>query len=108
MRKRLNFDCSNNGAVPFSHREAREALHAGGWRRGSNALAELVHFGFVKLRNRGVPGENIRLACEWQLTAFECGGQEASKDFMQWQGEAFSRPTRAPQPVPKSSSPSAT
>jgi hypothetical protein len=89
MRKRLNFDRSNNGHVPFSHRDAAEALHAGGWERGCNALAELQHFRFIKLRNGGVPGPNIRLASEWQLTAFECGGQEASKDFMRWNGMPF-------------------
>jgi hypothetical protein len=93
MRKRLNFDNSNNGQVPFSHRDAAEALHAG-WRRGSNALAELQHFRFIKYRNAGEPGRYIRLASEWQLTAFPCGGQEASKDFMRHDGTPFEPPKR--------------
>jgi transcriptional regulator with XRE-family HTH domain len=92
MRKRLSFDNSNNGHVPFSHRDATEILHAGGWRRGSNALAELMHYGFTKLRNGGELGANVRLASEWQLTACPCGGQEPSKDFMRWDGVAFDSP----------------
>ena len=91
MRKRLSFDASNNGHVPFSHRDAAAVLHAG-WRRGSNALAELVHFGFTKCRENGEPGANVRLASEWQLTAFPCGGQEASKNFMRHDGTPFEPP----------------
>jgi hypothetical protein len=94
MRKRLSFDCSNNGRLPFSHRDAGKVSCTSGWQRGSNALAELKHFGFIKLRNGGESGPNIRLASEWQLTAFECGGQPVSKGFMRWQGEVFERPHR--------------
>lgn len=101
IRKRLDFDAGNNGSVPFSHRDAAVVLHAGGWRRGSNALAELQHFGFIKLRNGGEPGPNIRLAAEWQLTAFECGGQPASKAFTRHDGEPFEPPyTRAKKQPP--------
>jgi hypothetical protein len=89
MRKRLNFDNANNGYVVFSHRDAAEVLHAGGWERGWNALAELKHFGFIKLRDNGAPASTIRLASEWQLTAFPCGGQAASKDFMRHDGAPF-------------------
>jgi len=85
MRKRYNG--SNNGQVIFSHRDAQKALRSG-WRRGSNALAELQELGFIKCRNAGEPGPNIRLASEWQLTALECGGQEASKDFARWKNPA--------------------
>ena len=95
IRKAMDFDAGNNGAVRFSHRDATEALHAGGWRRGANALAELRHYGFIKLRNGTDLGPNIRLVCEWQLTAFPCGGQPAAKTFMRWDGTAFEPPYRA-------------
>jgi hypothetical protein len=91
MRKALDFDCGNNGHVIFSHRNAQEALQSS-WRRASIALAELMHYGFIKLRNGGVQGAAIRLACEWQLTAFPCGGQEASKTFTRWDGTVFEVP----------------
>jgi hypothetical protein len=94
VRKRLDFDCGNNGQVPFSHGDAEKILHAS-WRRAANAIAELEHFGFIKQRNGGEPGVNIRLASEWQLTAFDCGGQEASKTFLRWDGTAFTPTHRA-------------
>jgi hypothetical protein len=94
MRKAMDLDAGNNGAVPFSHRQAATTLQSG-WRRGSNALAELQHYVFIKLRNAGEIGPDIRLACEWQLTAFECGGQPASKDFMRWDGTVFEPPFRS-------------
>jgi hypothetical protein len=94
MRKRLSFDASNNGFVPFSHRDAATALRSS-WRRASNALAELQHYGFVVCRAVGLPGPNIRPASEWQLTAFPCGGQEASRQFMRWDGTAFEPPKRS-------------
>jgi hypothetical protein len=94
MRKEMDFKASNNGQVPFSHRSAEKVLH-GAWRRAANALAELVHFGFIKCREKGEPGPNIRLASEWQLTAFPCGGQPPAKTFMRWQGEAFVPPYRS-------------
>jgi hypothetical protein len=95
MRRRCNFDGSNNGQVPFSQRDAARALNSSHWRRGANALAELQHYGFVKLRNGGVVGEAIRVACQWQLTGFGCGGQPASKDFMRWDGTVFEPPYRS-------------
>ena len=91
LRKRLNFDRSNNGFVVYSQRDAQAALHSG-WRRAANALAELQHFGFAVLRKPGVQGAYIRPASEWQLTAYECGGQEASKTFMRWDGAPFRMP----------------
>jgi hypothetical protein len=93
MRRHLNFDYSNNGQMPYSHRQAADVLHSA-WRRGSNALAELEHYGFIKQRNEGIPGVAIRLAAEWQLTTFPCGGQEASKDFTRWDGTVFEPPYR--------------
>ena len=87
MRKRLNFDAGNNGEVRYSHRDAQNAIGTSNWRRGSNALAELRHYGFTKLRNGAEIGSNIRLECEWQLTAFPCGGQSAAKTFMHWDGD---------------------
>jgi hypothetical protein len=95
MKKRYNG--SNNGEVIFSHRDAQEALRSS-WRRAANALAELEHCGFIKLRTLGEPGPsthpNIRPAGEWQLTVFECGGQPASKDFARWDGTVFEPPYR--------------
>jgi hypothetical protein len=104
MRKALDFDCSNNGHVIFSHRNAQEALQSS-WRRGSIALSELVHYGFIKWRNGGVQGAAIRLACEWQLTAFPCGGQEASKTFMSWDGTVFEVPENLRSRVAKKQTP---
>jgi hypothetical protein len=98
MKKRYNG--KNNGQVIFSHRDAMEALRSG-WRRASNALAELEHYGFIKLRTPGEPGPNIRPASEWQLTVFECGGQPASKTFAHWDGTTFEPPyTRAKKQLP--------
>lgn len=82
MRKRFNG--SNNGQVVFSHRDAQKALNSD-WRRAAKAIKDLLALGFIKWRNHGEQGLNIRLACEWQLTAFECGGQPASKDFARWE-----------------------
>jgi hypothetical protein len=87
MRKKLDFDCLNNGRVPFSLREAQETLHSG-WHRAANALAELLHFGVIK------PGKSersitIRAARTWTLTAFPCGRNEPTKDFLQRSGEPF-------------------
>jgi hypothetical protein len=89
LKKRYNG--SNNGQVIFSHRDAAKALRSD-WRRAANALAELQHYGFIKLRTPGEPGPNIRPASEWQLTVFECGGQPASKDFARWNGTVFEPP----------------
>jgi DNA-binding XRE family transcriptional regulator len=104
LRKRLSFDASINGHVPFSHRDAARVLHAG-WRRGSNALAELAHFGFVKCREPGEPGPGIRPASEWQLTAFPCGGQAAAKDFMRHDGTVFEPPYRRSENQPEKQPP---
>ena len=92
MRKAKSFDHSNNGAIPFSQRQAATALNTKGRHRAANALAELQHLGFIRLRNGGIVGTTIRLACEWQLTAYPCGGQEASKTFMRWDKTPFVPP----------------
>jgi hypothetical protein len=92
MRRRCDFDGANNGRVIFSHRDAAKALNTTGWRRSSNAIAELIHFGFIKWRNHGDQGAQIRLAAEWQLTAFPCGGQPEAKTFMHWDGVLFEPP----------------
>ena len=89
MRKRYNG--ANNGCVIFSWRDAMAALRSGCDRAGK-ALRELRTKGFVKLRAPGKPGPNIRPAGEWQLTAFECGGQPASKDFVRWRPEQLPTP----------------
>jgi hypothetical protein len=90
----MRYDGSNNGAVVFSHRYASQVLRSD-WRRAANALAELVHYGFIRCRTPGEPGPNIRPASEWQLTKFECGGQPASKTFARWDGTAFEPPYRS-------------
>jgi DNA-binding XRE family transcriptional regulator len=94
MRKRLNFDASNNGAVPYSHRDACAILHSS-WRRGANALLELRHFGFTKLHNAGVPGAILREAGEWELTVAGMNGRKATKDFLRHDGTPFEPPYRS-------------
>jgi hypothetical protein len=96
----MRYDGSNNGAVVFSHRDAMKVLNAD-WRRAANALAELVHYGFIRCRTPGEPGPNIRPASEWQLTKFECGGQPASRTFARWDGTAFEPPYRSKATQPK-------
>jgi hypothetical protein len=90
MRKKLDFDCLNNGRVPFSLREAQETLHSG-WHRAANALAELAHFQFI-LPGKADRGVTIRAASTWTLTAFPCGRGEPTKDFMRWSGKPFVPP----------------
>ena len=85
MRKKLDFDCLNNGRVPFSLREAQEVLHSG-WHRAANALAELMHLGFL------LPGKPENT---WALTAFPVNKKEPTKDFMQWNGRPFVAPFKS-------------
>jgi hypothetical protein len=97
MRKRYNG--SNNGAIIFSWRDAMQVLRSGSDRAGK-ALRELQQKGFVKLRTPGEPGPNIRLAGEWQLTVFECGGQPASRTFTRW-----TRDSERQTPTPETGTP---
>ena len=97
LHMRHRYNGSNNGRIPYSHRDAAKDLHAGGgWRRGSNALAELQHFGFTKCRQRGEPGaptaDALRPASEWQVTVYEYRGHPPSKDFLRWAGAPFDPP----------------
>ena len=89
---RHRYNGRNNGGVLFSHLDAAASLNTKGWQRPANALAELQHYGFIKCRHKGEPGPHVRLASEWQLTVFDCGGQPAAKTFMRWQGEVFDPP----------------
>jgi hypothetical protein len=87
---------TNNGCIPYSVREAAEALHIG---KSSGALCfqRLQERGFIIPVQKGGFNCKIRHSTEWLLTALPCdvdipeqgirAGDLARKDFVRWQPE---------------------
>jgi hypothetical protein len=80
-------DGSNNGTIALSVHEAAQALRVG--KNMPTALfRELIEKGFLKLRKRGAFTLKTKEASEYEITALDCNGRPASKDFMRWQPPA--------------------
>jgi hypothetical protein len=69
---------TNNGRIPYSHREARSDLHIGS-SRASRAFKELQEGGFIVVRSTSSFdfkfGAGKGLATEWELTTEPCDGK---------------------------------
>ncbi len=77
----------NNGEIPYSWREAREALRIG-QTKVKNAFNELQERGFLKVKLRGSfdwkhAGKDNR-ATEWQLTTEPFNGKPPSAEYRGW------------------------
>lgn len=87
---------SNNGAIPYSVREAAEALHIGK-STAAQSFKRLQERGFVAPARKGGFNCKVRHSTEWRLTEFACdvdipdqdikAGDLATKDFVRWQPE---------------------
>jgi DNA-binding transcriptional MocR family regulator len=87
---------SNNGRIPYSQREAAEALHIGKT-TALEAFNELQSRGFIVAQRRGSFDWKRRHSTEWRLTEFGCDvtGDLATKDFARWCQEEKVRVLRA-------------
>jgi hypothetical protein len=79
------YDGSNNGRIPYSVREAAQALHIGK-ATAARDLIVLEERGFIVVMVRGAFNVKLRLATEWRLTEFNCDvtGALPTKDFAKW------------------------
>ena len=79
------YDGSNNGRIPYSVREAAQALHIGK-ATAARDLIVLEERGFIVVMVRGAFNVKLKLATEWRLTEFNCDvtGALPTKDFAKW------------------------
>jgi hypothetical protein len=87
---------TNNGRIPYSVREAAEALHIGK-SSASQSFQRLEARGFIVPAQKGGFNCKVRHSTEWRLTEFGCdtdipdqgikAGDLATKDFARWQPE---------------------
>ncbi|MBQ0824370.1 GntR family transcriptional regulator [Microvirga sp. HBU67558] len=87
---------TNNGRIPYSVREAAEALHVGK-STAAEAFRRLQERGFIVSAQKGGFTCKIRHSTEWLLTEFNSdveipdlgikAGDLARKDFTRWQPE---------------------
>jgi DNA-binding transcriptional MocR family regulator len=77
---------SNNGRLPYSVREAADALHIGK-STAARALLVLQERGFIVQVKGGTFHRKSRHSTEWRLTEFGCDvtGSLATKNFTRWQ-----------------------
>src|SRR5262249_35240435 len=64
---------SNNRRIPYSVREAAQALHIGK-ATAARDLNVLEERGFIVVMARGAFNVKLKLATEWRLTEFNCDG----------------------------------
>ena len=74
---------TNNGQISFGVREAAEALGVSK-NMPSKLFGELQEKGFLAKTMASSFTLKTKTATEWRLTAEPCGGETATKDFMQW------------------------
>src|SRR5918997_2027782 len=84
---------TNNGRIPYSVREAAEALHIGK-STAAQSFQRLQERGFIALAKKGGFTCKVRHSTEWRLTEFGCdvdlpdqgleAGDLATKDFIRW------------------------
>jgi hypothetical protein len=87
---------TNNGCIPYSVREAAEALHIGK-STAAQSFQRLQERGFIVPAQKGGFNCKIRHSTEWRLTEFPCdvdipeqgikAGDLATKDFACWQSQ---------------------
>ena len=79
------YDGSNNGRIPYSVREAAQALHIGK-ATAARDLIVLEERGFIVVMVRGAFNVKLKLATEWRLTEFNCDvtGALPTKEFAKW------------------------
>lgn len=84
---------SNNGCIPYSVREAAEALHVGK-STAAESFRRLEERGFIVPTQKGGFTCKLPHSTEWRLTEFACdvdvpdqgikAGDLPTKDFMRW------------------------
>ena len=78
---------TNNGAVPLSHREARDALRIGNDKL-QKAFIELQDKGFLIARQKGSFNWKVASgagrATEWEITTEQCGGNPPDSRYRNW------------------------
>ncbi len=82
----------NNGRIPYSHREARKALHVGS-RKVQAAFQELQDRGFIVPRAKGSFDWKQRQATEWEITTEPCDGQPGKRLYSKWLKKQNTAPT---------------
>jgi hypothetical protein len=95
VQLRLRFNGSNNGAIPYSAREAAEECRINK-DTASRAFAELQAKGFIECATPGGFTRKVRHATEWRLTDERCDvtGAVPSRAFMRWQPASETEPMR--------------
>jgi DNA-binding transcriptional MocR family regulator len=87
LARRYRGPNSNNGKIPYSVREAAQALNIGR-STAQRCFEQLTALGFVKIGKRSGFSMKGRVATEWLLTEFPDDSRStigiASKDFMRW------------------------
>lgn len=92
---------SNNGKIPYSVREAAQALHIGRT-TAQRCFHALLDRGFLKFGKRSGFNMKGRVSTEWLLTEYPddrtAGTSVATKEFMSWApGKSFYSPVLATQ-----------
>jgi hypothetical protein len=82
------YDGSNNGRIPYSVREAAEAVHISKATAARNLIV-LQERGFIAAMMKGAFNVKHRVATEWLLTEFNCDvtGALPWKEFARWSPE---------------------
>ena len=83
---------SNNGQIPYSHREARKALHVGS-RKVQAAFQEIEECGFLIPRAKGSFDWKQRQATEWEITTESCDDQPAKRLYREGLKKQNTAPT---------------
>jgi predicted transcriptional regulator len=83
---------SNNGSIPFSVREAAEAVNVSK-DTAARALQILVEKGFLSRTSRGAFSRKGRHATEWLVTLWDDDrtNRQATKDFARWEPSDLSK-----------------
>jgi hypothetical protein len=96
---KFRYNGSNNGRIPYSIREAADALGIGKT-TAAKGFRALQVTGFLVAETRGHFDRKMRHASEWRLTEAACGltGALATREFTRWQPPPGSK-TQKPVPV---------
>ena len=102
MKARYAGPGTNNGRLPFSVREAAEALHIGK-SKAAEAFLRLEQHGFIVNRQKGGFTCKVRHSSEWRLTEHACDvtGDLPTKDFTRWSPEMQKPVLQADRAVPE-------
>jgi hypothetical protein len=90
---------SNNGRIPYSVREAAEALHSGK-STAAASFKRLIDRGFIHPMQKGKFDRKLRHSTEWRLTEFSCDvtGALATKEFARWRPQNL-KPAPEAEPI---------